>query len=337
MKNLINKTGTLEPIFGNDVPVLVIFAPTASGKTALMESLFAEGGPLAHRGQIISADSMQVYKGMDIGTAKPDKNLLTRIPHKMIDMCSPKEQFGAGKFVKNADAFCKQIWSEKKLPVVCGGTAFYIRNFVYGLPPTPSVDETLRANIAKRMEKEGAQKLWNELKLKDPESASKINVHDEYRIKRALEIIYETGHPRSFFTNPQKQRKGFKFLIIELQRPREELYARINTRVDFLFEQGLEQEVENLIKNGCSKDDPGMQAIGYREFFMVDKNLSKEDQLIWIKEAIKKNTRRYAKRQITFFKPLRDVVRIDAKDEQTILKCILDDFPFLKTSTLDHL
>jgi tRNA dimethylallyltransferase len=337
MNNLNNKTGTLKPNNGDDVPVLIIFAPTASGKTALMETFFAEGAPLANRAKIISADSMQVYRGMDIGTAKPDIDFLKRVPHQMIDMCSPKEQFGAGKFVQNADIFCKQIWSEKKLPVICGGTAFYIRNFVYGLPPTPSVNEKLRAKIATRMEEEGAQKLWNELKDCDPESAKIINIHDEYRIKRALEIVLETGHPRSFFTKPQKQRTGFKFCIIELERPREELYARINERVELLFKQGLEKEVENLIKNGCSKEDPGMQAIGYREFFLADTSLPKKEQLNWIKESIKKDTRRYAKRQITFFKPLRDVIRLPAEDDITILKYILDDFPFLKSSTLDQL
>lgn len=332
MSFLIEKTGTTMPIKGEDVPVLVIFAPTACGKTALMETLFAKMAPFGNRAEIISADSMQVYKGMDIGTAKPDKEFLSRVPHKMIDICLPNEQFGAGEFVRNANKMCKDIWDKKKLPVICGGTAFYIRNFLYGLPPTPEVNKTLRAKIAYRMETEGKETIWNELKKLDPESAKKINVNDEYRIKRALEIVLETGHPRSYFSIPQTYRNGFNFCVIELERPREELYNRINKRVEILFDNGLENEVAQLIKSGYTKDDPGMQAIGYREFFTpTDENIES------IKTCIKKDTRRYAKRQITFFKQLPNVIRIPADDIDQVQATICAHFTFLKPVTLDQM
>ncbi|OJF76012.1 MAG: tRNA (adenosine(37)-N6)-dimethylallyltransferase MiaA [Treponema sp. CETP13] len=332
MNVLSEETGTTIPEKGEDVPVLVIFAPTACGKTALMETLFAKTAPFGNRAEIINADSMQVYKGMDIGTAKPDKEFLSRVPHKMIDMCLPNEQFGAGEFYRNANKMCKDICDKKKLPVICGGTAFYIRNFLYGLPPTPQVNKTLRAQIAHRMEIEGKEVIWNELKELDPESAKKININDEYRIKRALEIVLETGHPRSYFSIPKTYRKGFNFCVIELERPREELYNRINKRVELLFNNGLENEVSQLIKSGYTKDDPGMQAIGYREFFT-----NKDEPLESIKSCIKKDTRRYAKRQITFFKQLHNVIRIPADDINQVQETICKHFPFLKDSTLDQM
>jgi tRNA dimethylallyltransferase len=313
-----NETGILKPSAGGDIPVLVIFAPTACGKTSLAEKLFALDAfsPLAGKAEIISADSMQVYKGMDIGTAKPDSEFLKKLPHHLINLCTPDVQFGVGQFVPLADKICADIVSRGKLPVVLGGTAFYIRNFVYGLPPTPTASEEIRDIVQKRMETEGPEKLWDELNTLDPESAEKIHINDEYRIKRALEVCLATGKPRSSFAVSSTPRKGFSFLVLALERDRSVLYDRINLRVDQMFEQGLEEEFNNLVKKGYTKEYPGMQAIGYREFFT-------ENTIEAIKELIKKDSRKYAKRQETFFRPITDCCRYQAEAYEEILEKIL--------------
>ncbi len=288
-----------------NIPVLVICAPTACGKTDLAYNLFAsKSSCLFNKAEIVSADSMQVYKHMNIGTAKPSKDFLKELPHHIIDMCEPSCQFGVGDFVRHAGNAVTDIYSRGKLPVLLGGTAFYIKNFVYGLPTTPRVDNAVRIHIEERMKIEGAEKLWNELNEFDSISAEKIHINDEYRIKRALEVYYSTGLPRSSFLVEQKFVAGYRFLLINLLRTRHELYERVEKRVEIMFEQGLEQEVQNLHHMGYTQEDPGMQAIGYREFFLYD-NIDE------IKERIIKNTKEYVKRQQTFFKSFEHALSID--------------------------
>ncbi|WP_432960667.1 tRNA (adenosine(37)-N6)-dimethylallyltransferase MiaA [Treponema sp. OMZ 840] len=303
-------------------PVVVICAPTACGKTAFAELLFASDAdsPFAGKAEIISADSMQVYRGFNIGTAKPDANLLKKLPHHLIDICDPRGSFGAGDFVRATLKACADIYGREKLPVIVGGTGFYIRNFMYGLPPTPRADMTLREQIARRMEREGAQKLWEELSSLDPVSAQKIHIHDEYRIKRALEVCTASGQPLSAFSVAPKPRGGFRFLILSLQRSRAELYERIDKRVDLMFEQGLCDEVRSLVASGCRAEDSAMQAIGYREFF-TDKGALQSDTDV-VKERIKKDSRAYAKRQQTFFKAFSDACTLKAEDVQGGIKKI---------------
>ena len=295
-------------------PLIVICAPTACGKTSFAEALFAQGAsfPFAGKAEVISADSMQVYRGFNIGTAKPDAALLQKLPHHLIDICEPRGIFGAGDFVRKTLETAADIYSRKKIPVIVGGTGFYIRNFVYGLPPTPQADAALRARIELRMKTEGPQILWKELENLDPVSAHKIHIHDEYRIKRALEVCTASGKPLSSFSVKPVVRAGFSFLILSLQRSRAELYERIDKRVELMFEQGLIDEVRSLVSSGCRAADPAMQAIGYREFFTADGNLNRDTQAV--KELIKKDSRAYAKRQQTFFKAFTDAVRLQADD-----------------------
>lgn len=301
------------------IPVVVIFAPTACGKTALAQRLFSmgESSPLAGKAEIISADSMQVYCGMDIGTAKPNKDFLEKLPHHLMNLCNPNVQFGAGDFIRHAVTVVADIFARGKLPVILGGTAFYIKNFVYGLPPTPPADEGVRQLVAERMKKHGSQVLWEELQALDPESAAKIHLNDEYRIKRALEVCIASGRPRSSFLVPQKMTDGYDFLLISLERTRQELYGRIDERVDAMFEQGLVKEVQSLIAQGYTANDPGMQAIGYREFFC-------SNDFDEIKMFIKKNSRAYAKRQQTFFKAITDADSFFLDDFIEIQKKILN-------------
>ncbi len=281
--------------------VVVICAPTASGKTDLAHRLFssASTSALAGKAEIISADSMQVYKYMDIGTAKPEKNLTQALPHHLIDIYEPNEQFGTGEFVRHATKAVVDISARGKVPVILGGTAFYIKNFVYGLPTTPQCDDEIRNNIEVRMKTEGARKLYDELKLLDQVSADRIHPNDEYRIKRALEVCISTGKPLSSFIRKQKKVDGYDFLLISLHRTREELYDRVEKRVSIMFENGLENEIQKLTSMGYTSEDPGMQAIGYREFF-VEKEREK------VKQLIIKNSKEYVKRQQTFFKSFSD-------------------------------
>ena len=285
--------------------VLVIFAPTASGKTALTEELFSPGGShFILNAEIISADSQAVYKGMDIGTAKPEPALREKLPHHLIDILTPDQQFNVSDFVDAADAACAEITNKGKLPVICGGTGFYIRNFLYGLAKTPVSDEKLRNELKQRINIEGNEALYNELKSIDPESAAAIHPNDAYRICRALEVYYLSGKTRTSFKIEPELRSQYDFLFLVLQPPREVLYERIRKRVDLMFEAGLEQEVKNLIKQGYTKETPGMKAIGYSEWFEYD-DIEK------IKEEIKHHSCKYAKKQYTYIRDIPGSTVID--------------------------
>lgn len=297
----------------NRIPVLVIFAPTASGKTALTRELFSEkGSHFILKAEVISADSQAVYKGMDIGTAKPDKALCEEIPHHLIDVVQPDVQFSVSEFVERADQLCREIYRRGRLPVVCGGTGFYIRNFLFGLPSTPKSDEKIRNQLKKRIETEGNAALYEELCKIDPESAAKIHVNDAYRICRALEVFYTTGKKRSESLVLTKLRDAYDFCFIVLEPERDALYERIRKRVDLMFEAGLKEEVQSLIKAGYTKESPGMKAIGYSEFF--DKALDGDEEKI--RDAIKHHSCKYAKKQYTYIRDIPEsvVIRYNAME-----------------------
>ena len=290
-----------------NIPVLVIFAPTASGKTALTRELFSpQGSHFILNAEVISADSQAVYKEMDIGTAKPDKSLCNEIPHHLINLLNPDQQYNVSDFVDEADEACQQIYSQGRLPVVCGGTGFYIRNFLYGVAPTPISDEKLRNELKERIAREGNDALYEELKKIDPESAEKIHPNDAYRICRALEVYYLTGQKRSSF-KPEGQgqlRSKYDFLFIVLEPQREVLYQRIRQRVDMMFDAGLENEVRALIAKGYTKETPGMKAIGYSEWF-------ESNNIEEIREAIKHHSCKYAKKQYTYIRDIPGSTVID--------------------------
>ena len=289
------------------IPVLVIFAPTASGKTALTRELFSpQGSHFILNAEVISADSQAVYKEMDIGTAKPDKSLCNEIPHHLINLLNPDQQYNVSDFVDEADEACQQIYSRGRLPVICGGTGFYIRNFLYGLAPTPISDEKTRNKLKERIAREGNEALYEELKKIDPESAEKIHPNDAYRICRALEVYYLTGQKRSSF-KPEGQgqlRSKYDFLFIVLEPQREVLYERIRQRVDMMFDAGLENEVRSLIAKGYTKETPGMKAIGYSEWF-------ESNNIEEIREAIKHHSCKYAKKQYTYIRDIPGSTVID--------------------------
>lgn len=280
------------------IPVIVIFAPTATGKTALTLKLFGSGSHslFKDKAEIISADSMAVYKYMNIGTAKPDKTVLSQIPHHLIDFLEPNLQFSVNEFVRRSDLLCTEIYSRGKIPAIVGGTGFYIRNFLLGLPKTPESNAEIRTQLKNELEKSGIDFMYEKLKLVDNESAQKINKNDAYRILRALEVFYLTGKPRSSFSLSEKLRENYDFFTVILERDRSDLYERIDMRIEQMFSQGLEQEVQSLIEKGFTKDDAGMKAIGYREFF------EGFDSPAEIKEKIKHDSHKYAKKQYVFMK-----------------------------------
>lgn len=304
------------------LPVIVIFAPTASGKTALTRELFSpKGSHFILNAEVISADSQSVYKGMDIGTAKPTKEFCDEIPHHLIDILTPDQQFNVSDFVDYADSACEDIFSRGKVPVVCGGTGFYIRNFLYGVPKTPVSDEKIRLELQERIKKEGNQSLYDELIKVDPVSASKIHVNDSYRICRALEVFYISGKTRtSYQIDQNKLRDKYDFKFIVLQPERELLYKRIRERVDLMFEMGLENEINELKKQGYNQSSPGLKAIGYSEWFEYN-------DIDTIREEIKHHSCKYAKKQFTYIRdiPGSFVIPFSGSDEnyQFIKKIIL--------------
>jgi tRNA dimethylallyltransferase len=314
------------------IPVFVFLGPTAAGKTAFLFDLFAWGHDVIPA-EVISADSMQVYRGMDIGTAKPDCAARAVLPHHLIDLRDPGEQFNAGEFVRLADECCAAIYAKGKLPVVAGGSGFYLKNFIQGLPDSPPGSEAVRQQLKREFEADGIEALYAELQKGDPAAVSRIHRNDVYRVIRALEVMRLTGKPLSAFETANREKKEarfqrYDFLVAGLTRNREDLYTRINARVDTMFERGLTEEVRALFAKGWTPDDPGMRAIGYREFFVAagesgESNVYGEGEPFprdfrekpnprWAftsdingaRKMIKQNSRHYAKRQETFFKCL---------------------------------
>jgi len=285
--------------------IIIIFGPTAVGKTQVITALGE------YNIEIINADSMQVYKYMDIGTAKPERTLRKKIPHHLIDIADPSRQFNAGNFVEMAEALIDGIAKRQNLPVICGGTAYYIRSFIYGLPPSPPGNPEIRMQVRNEFQQKGREALYKELKEADPVSAAKININDSYRIQRALEIIKSSGKPLSAYHIPQRPRTDYRMLLLGLLRERQELYTRIEDRVEEMFTRGLAAEIKRLVARGYNEHDPGMRGIGYKEFFQMQKDCC---TLAEVKKNIKRHSKQYAKRQLTFFKSIPGVQWIAADD-----------------------
>lgn len=295
-------------------PVLLLFGPTAVGKTAALTAL------ASHPIEVISADSMQVYRGMDIGTAKPDAALLARVPHHLIDIRNPDEQYDVGAFVTDANAAIRAIVGRGRLPVVSGGTAFYFRHLVHGLPEAPASEPAVRDRIRARRDATGLAALFEQLERVDPQTASRVGPHDEYRITRALEVFEQTGRPLSSYRAAGPPRDDVDIRIVELERPRGELARRIEARVHRMFRDGLRGEVERLVGEGYDSRSPGLRAIGYREFFTDDGELRPPEDGEAIAGEIAASTRRYAKRQETFFRSIAGVTRVAADDLGEVLR-----------------
>ncbi len=304
-------------------PFVVLFGPTGTGKT---ESLYRHCRGMA---EVISADSMQVYRELTVGTAKPSLELRSELPHHLVDICSLHETFDLGTFVEQCERLIAAIAARGKLPVVAGGTAFYLRGLLYGLPEAPRAEPELRRTLFEELRERGEDALRRELELIDPLSAGRIERGDTYRIVRALEVHRASGRPLSSFRRPSRPRRDLEVTVIGLYREREELYERINRRVEAMLENGLAEEVAALLGAGYRGDEPGLRGIGYREFFdalavgelrPADLTVrdTRPDSVLRVIEQIKRNTRRYAKRQLTFFRRFDSVRWVDAEDHETL-------------------
>ncbi|MBN1897522.1 MAG: tRNA (adenosine(37)-N6)-dimethylallyltransferase MiaA [Spirochaetes bacterium] len=282
----------------NKKPLIIICGPTASGKTLTAVNL------ARHKGEIISADSMQIYKDMDIGTAKPDKKILKIVKHHMIDIMTPDRDFSAHEFRLRADKIIKDIYNRKKIPFVVGGTGLYIRALMFGLSRAPGRDARIRKRLKSLLEKKGLPSLYQKLKKVDPVYADLISCHDPVRIIRALEVFYQTGKPFSQFIKRHRSRSRYHALWIGLTLERKKLYEMIDQRTESMFKKGFVQETEHLLKMGYRPENIRKHGIGYSD--IID-YLEKKITLAQAIENVKKKTRRYAKRQMTWFKKERQI------------------------------
>ncbi len=291
--------------------VILLFGPTGVGKTDLLARLFSGVA------EVVSADALQVYKELDIGTAKPDARLLSRIPHHLIDIIDYTQSFSVADFVRRADKAVADILKRGLLPVISGGTAYYLKAWLMGLPETPEVDPEIRRKTEERWKNASDEALAEAVAQVDPLSAQRLGARDRYRMLRVLEVYAQTGRALSSFKVPDRMRTDYAVFSFGLKRDRKELYERINQRVDMMLEQGLEAEVSSLRARGARKEHPGMKAIGYQEWFPED-NSSEEPSLERVRELIARNSRRYAKRQITFFSSLPEVDWYDMSREPEV-------------------
>jgi tRNA dimethylallyltransferase len=276
----------------------------------VLERLFVQNS--GYKAEIVSADSMQVYRGMDIGTAKPSPLLRSQLPHHLIDIRNPDERFDVGDFVHLAEACVQEIAERGGLPVVSGGAGFYLKHFIQGLPEAPPSDCGIRQQLRDEVGRRGSVPLREELSRCDPVSAARIHRNDEYRLLRALEVFRLTGRPLSSFSRSSGGRGGrYRFLIIGLERQREELYRRINERCALMFKNGLAREVRTLFEAGYGPSAAGMRAIGYREFFNGDRLLLDDAGL---ESVVARDSRRYAKRQLTYFASIPDTVWVASSE-----------------------
>lgn len=279
-------------------PLLVLVGPTAIGKTDLSFSI-AE----AFDCEIISMDSMQIYKYMDIGTAKPTPAERQRVPHHLIDFVDPASHYDVSCYVRDAGRAIDQVAARGRLPLLVGGTGLYLKGLLEGLFTLPPIPRGIREEIRELLRRKGHDFLHGELSKVDPESAARIHPHDSQRLTRAMEIFAATGKGWSAHLRRQQEEKAkrsgkYMAVKIGLSRPREELYERINQRVGLMVEAGLQAEVEGLLARGYSRNLQAMQSIGYRHMIMYIDHLWSREETITL---MARDTRRYAKRQFTWF------------------------------------
>ena len=282
----------------NKHKVIAILGSTCTGKSDLALWLAAKIG-----GEIVNADSMQVYRDFDIGSAKPDRRARAEIPHHLIDVAAPDEEFNAADFQKAADSAIGGVWSRGRTPLVVGGTGLYLRVLFHGLFPVP-IDHSLRDRLRKRY-KEDPFRLYEELKALDPKYASSISLRDGVRIVRALEVSYASGETMSQW----QERHGFReqrydAYKVGLSVGRQELYERINQRVERMLDEGWVAEVEGLMRAGYDASLKPFRSIGYREIVLYLRGDLPYEAMV---DRIKRETRHYGKRQITWFSREKDI------------------------------
>lgn len=308
----------------NKKKVIVLAGPTGCGKSALAMMLADVMGA-----EIISADSMQVYRGMDIGTAKPSKQDLEKVKHHLIDIRDVTDNFNVVDFYYEAKQACQTIQGRDNPVIVVGGSGFYVHTLLYGPPDGPPSVPEIRKKIEEEIEKLGADAVFQKLQQLDPDYASTITRNDKQKIIRALEIITLTGKKVSKIPWKSRQKPlNYHFHCWFLQRPRETLYHRIEKRCDKMLLDGLVEEVLELEKKGLSNNQSASQAIGYRQTLEYLKTKQTRDDYRRYVELFKQSSRNYAKRQFTWFKqePLFRPLDLDLHDPETAVDIILQDY-----------
>ena len=299
--------------------IIVICGPTASGKTAL-------GIKIANdiKGEIVSADSMQIYKDMDIGTAKPTKEEQKMAKHYLIDFVSPDVRYSVADFKRDATEAIETIIKKNKTPIIVGGTGLYINSLIYNIDFNSEGNTDLE--FRSELEKRDIGELYNMAKKIDKDAISKISPNDRKRIMRIIEIYHSTGKTKTQLEKESIKENKYDYRIFVLNWDRKKLYERINLRVDLMIKNGLIEEVQNLLKK-YNEFPTSFQGLGYKEVKeYLDGNLTKDEMI----EKIKQESRRYAKRQITWFKRYKDAIWLDGENknnEQIVLDEISKDMP----------
>ena len=302
------------------MPIIVVCGPTASGKSELAIELAK-----ALDTEIVSADSIAVYKRLDIGTAKPTVSERSAVKHNMIDVVEPTEDFSVAEYEQMALNVIERLHAAKKIPIVCGGTGYFIDSLIYknsygNCPKNPEIRARLDALRAEK----GPEYLYGLLKDVDHATYLKLSPNDHLRVSRALEIFYSTGVRKSEIIDEKKPR--FSFVAFSIGHDRERLYDRIDRRVDKMFSLGLVDEVKELLSDGVSGKCQSMQGIGYKEIVEGLASSKTEEEM---KEIVKRNTRRYAKRQITYFKRTKNLRLLSYDDAFCTAEKILKDERFI--------
>lgn len=299
-------------------PILVLTGPTAVGKTETSVQLAK-----AVNGEIISADSMQVYRHMDIGTAKIRQEEMRGVPHYLVDEFEPNEEFNVMIFQKRVKEYLKDIYARHKIPILVGGTGFYIQAVLYDIAFTENQgDDHFRREMQELAKTEGENVLHEKLRQVDPESAESIHPNNVKRVIRALEYYHFTGEKFSVHNEVERQRESpYQFLYVVLNMDREKLYRRIDQRVDQMMEEGLVKEVESLLAHGYGRNLVSMQGLGYKEIAAA---LSGECSLSDAVYQIKRDTRHFAKRQLTWFRREREVTMLD-KDQFDSTEALVEE------------
>ena len=292
--------------------IIFIVGPTSVGKTKLSVDIAKE-----FSGEIISCDSMQIYKEMDIGSAKPTVEEMQEIKHYLVDFVSPEKRYSVSEYKEDASKAIEEIINKGKTPIIVGGTGLYLNSLIYNIQYNEmEVDLNYRRELEKEAEEYGLEGLYNRAKEIDPEAMEKVSANDKKRITRVLEIYNATGRNKTELEKKSRKEVPYNYLIFGINMERSILYDRINKRVDIMLEQGLIEEVKNLI-NKYSNMPTAMQGLGYKEVKeFLDGNISKEEMI----EKIKMETRRYAKRQITWFKRIENIIWLDGlnKTEENV-------------------
>lgn len=289
---------------------LVIVGPTGVGKTDLSIQISKR-----FSSEIVSADSRQIYRFMDIGTSKPSQEILKEYPHHFIDILSPDENYSAGQFGKEAREVVEQIFKRGNTPLIVGGSGLYIKAVLEGFFGDDFKDDLIRKQLQEKLNEIGAENLFNELQKVDPQGAEQIHPNNTKRILRSLEVYYITGKPISEIQKSQSDPANFNWIKLGFSRQREQLYEKINRRVEKMFKEGLVEEVQGLLKKGYSPELNSLNSVGYNEVIgYLNGKINLEDTI----ELIKQNTRNYAKRQLTWFRKETDVNWIENENNLVV-------------------